>query len=149
MRMKNNKSGFTLLEIIIVIIIVGVLASLALPRLFNTIEFSRSTEALNILGGLKRGADRCALANEATTGAPNWATCVTFAQLGTEDPGLVPGAAYSYAVTFGAPAAADWRAVATRENAGGSADQDTITFTYDTAGGGITRVGTGAYATLK
>ena len=41
-----NKKGFTLLEIIIVIIIVGVLASLALPRFFSTVEYSRSTEAL-------------------------------------------------------------------------------------------------------
>ncbi len=62
MRMNKNRSGFTLLEIIIVIIIVGVLASLALPRFFNTIEYARSTEALNMIGTLKRGADRCAMA---------------------------------------------------------------------------------------
>ena len=67
MKIKNNRSGFTLLEIIIVIIIVGVLASLALPRLFNTIEFSRSTEALNAIGILKRAADRCEMAIEAAT----------------------------------------------------------------------------------
>ena len=154
MRMKNNKSGFTLLEIIIVIIIVGVLASLALPRLFNTIEFSRSTEALNILGGLKRSADRCALANEATTGAANWGSCITWDQLGTEDPsntaGLVPGSIFDYGITFGAPGADDWQVIATRVG-GGAAAGDTITFTYDTAGGGITRVGNagGAYTGLR
>ena len=146
MRMKNNKSGFTLLEIIIVIIIVGVLASLALPRLFNTIEFSRSTEALNVLGGLKRAADRCSLANEAMTGLPAWNTCLSWDELGTEDPGTVPGAIFSYVTAFAAP---NWSVVATR--VGGAAAGDTITYTYDTAAGGITRVGNaaGAYAGLK
>lgn len=146
MRMKNNKSGFTLLEIIIVIIIVGVLASLALPRLFNTIEFSRSTEALNVLGGLKRAADRCALANEAMTGAPAWATCTSWDQLGTENPGAVPGAIFGYVVAFADP---DWSVIATR--VGGAAAGDTITYTYDIASGAITRVGNagGAYAGLK
>jgi len=33
--LRSNKRGFTLLELIIVIIIVGVLASLALPRYYN------------------------------------------------------------------------------------------------------------------
>lgn len=146
MNVKNNKSGFTLLEIIIVIIIVGVLASLALPRLFNTIEYSRSTEALNTIGGLKRQADRCALANEATGGVPNWATCVTWDQLATSNPGAVPGAIFSYVVSFTAP---NWRVVATR--VGGAAAGDTITYTYNTTTGAITRVGNagGAYAGLK
>lgn len=146
MKIRNNKSGFTLLEIIIVIIIVGVLASLALPRLFNTIEFSRSTEALNVMGGLKRSADRCALANEATTGAQAWNTCVTWDQLATQDPGAVPGAVFSYAVAFANP---NWTVVATR--VGGAAAGDTITLTYNTATGAITRIGNagGAYAGLK
>ena len=49
MRMGNNKSGFTLLEILVVIIIVGVLASVAMPQLFRNVERSRATEALESL----------------------------------------------------------------------------------------------------
>lgn len=148
MKLKNNRSGFTLLEIIIVIIIVGVLASLALPRLFNTVEYSRSTEALNVIGGLKRQADRCALAREATTGVPaDYGNCITWDQLSTEDPGTVPGAIFTYGPPTYAPP--NWEVIATR--VGGTAAGDTITFTYDVVGGAITRVGNpgGAYAGLN
>ena len=50
MKKFNNKSGFTLLEILVVIIIVGVLASVAMPSLFKNVEKSRGSEALNALG---------------------------------------------------------------------------------------------------
>lgn len=147
MKLKNRKSGFTLLEIIIVIIIVGVLASLALPRFFSTIEFSRSTEALNVIGSLKRAADRCALAIEAIGGLANdFANCVTYDEMGIEDPELAPGNSFTYGVSF---AGGTWTTVATRN--AGSALGDTITFDYVVATGVITRTGSagGAYAGLK
>jgi len=50
-----------LLELIIVIIIVGVLAGLALPRFFRMIERSRSVEAMNYIGNIRRALDRCNL----------------------------------------------------------------------------------------
>ena len=148
MKIKNNKSGFTLLEIIIVIIIVGVLASLALPRLFNTIEFSRSTEALNSIGILKRAADRCDMAVEAQTGnTDNFAACDTFGELGTDDPGGAASAVFTYLIT--APyVSPNWIVVATRAGAG-AAVGNTITFNYNTTTGATTRVGTGAYTGLK
>ncbi|MBN1869622.1 MAG: prepilin-type N-terminal cleavage/methylation domain-containing protein [Candidatus Omnitrophica bacterium] len=143
MNMKSNKCGFTLLEIIIVIIIVGVLASLALPRLFNTINYSRSTEALNAIGVLKRGADLCAMAVEATGGgAGQYGQCDTFAEIGIEDPGTQVGANFTYAINaFASP---NWVVVAT--DVGGAG---TITFTYNTLTGAITRVGTGSFTALK
>ncbi len=146
MKIKNNKSGFTLLEIIIVIIIVGVLASLALPRLFNTIEYSRSTEALNSIGVLKRGADECAMAVEATTGvAANYALCDTFEEIGRDDPGGTAGASFGYAITgFAAPV---WEVVATRIGAGAAVGHS-ITFTYDVGTGATTRTGRDAAAVL-
>ena len=72
----RNKSGFTLLEIIIVIIIVGVLASVALPRLFSTIEFSRSAEAINTLGVIRSSVLRCGLMR-----SNDISTCNVFANI--------------------------------------------------------------------
>ena len=144
MRITNKRSGFTLLEIIIVIIIVGVLASLALPRLFNTIEYSRSTEALNTIGVLKRAADRCDMAVEATAGtADNYGDCDTFAELGVEDPGTAASSTFNYVIT--AYATPSWQVVSTSTRA----HLGTITFTYNTVTGGTTRAGTGPFSGLK
>ena len=61
MRTVNNKSGFTLLEILVVIIILGVLASVDMPQLFRNVERSRATEALESLGATKRAIEACAM----------------------------------------------------------------------------------------
>jgi prepilin-type N-terminal cleavage/methylation domain-containing protein len=55
-RLKNN-AGFTLSEIITVIIIIGITASLALPRFNNTFERMRASEGVQILTALL-GAQR-------------------------------------------------------------------------------------------
>lgn len=46
--MKRN-SGFTLLELLIVIIILGILAAIALPKFTGATEKARITEAVNMM----------------------------------------------------------------------------------------------------
>ena len=48
----NELKGFSLIEIIVVLIILGVLSSLALPNLFTYIEISRENEALPTIKSL-------------------------------------------------------------------------------------------------
>ena len=48
----KNKA-FTLLELILVIVVIGVLAGVAVPRFSHTVEKSRTTEAINILQTLR------------------------------------------------------------------------------------------------
>ncbi len=50
------KKGFTLLELIVVIIILGVLATLALTQYGRTIERTRGAEARQILGSARKFA---------------------------------------------------------------------------------------------
>lgn len=47
---RNRKFGFTLLELLIVVIIVSVLASLAIPRFAKMTKKARSAEGVSIVG---------------------------------------------------------------------------------------------------
>jgi len=87
----NKKSGFTLIEIIVVLIIVGVLASIALPRLFSTIELSRSAEALTNLGLTRRSVERCDMI--ATTFDTD---CDSYAEIDVDNPNLAAGNLFTY-----------------------------------------------------
>ena len=49
----RGANGFTLLELMMVVIIIGVLASLAAPQYLKTKEKSRMAEALSVLGQMR------------------------------------------------------------------------------------------------
>lgn len=51
---KNQNQGFTLLELLAVIVILGVLAAIALPNLFGQVAKGRQAEATYILGTINR-----------------------------------------------------------------------------------------------
>jgi prepilin-type N-terminal cleavage/methylation domain-containing protein len=58
------KRAFTLLEMIIAIIIIGVLASLALPRMFRVIECSKAVEATSMFASMRTQMERSYLMND-------------------------------------------------------------------------------------
>lgn len=65
------KKGFTLMELLFVVIIIGVLVSLGLPQFFRAAERARTAEGVRLLGSLRNAQFRYAAENGTTTGNLN------------------------------------------------------------------------------
>lgn len=65
MRIRNKKNGFTMIELMIVVVIVGVLAAIAIPIYGKYITNSRMTEASSRLGEIVTAAKAYAQENDA------------------------------------------------------------------------------------
>lgn len=51
------KKGFTLVEVLIVVVIIAVLASLILPRMLGQSPRAKAAEAFHMIGAIRRGAE--------------------------------------------------------------------------------------------
>ena len=60
-KIKSSTQGFTLLELLVVVLIIGILASIALPQYENSVEKSKASEALIILKSLREQQAVCYL----------------------------------------------------------------------------------------
>lgn len=59
-----NNRGFTLLELLIVVLLIGILGAAALPQYFNAVERQRVTEALTILSAIEKAQVRYNAVND-------------------------------------------------------------------------------------
>ncbi len=53
-----NRKGFTLLELLVVVLLIGILGAIALPQYFNVLERQRAMEAMGILSAVEKAQVR-------------------------------------------------------------------------------------------
>ncbi len=143
----NKQSGFTLIEIIVVLIILGVLAAIALPNLFQNVARSKGAEAIATFSSMKAPLEACGQKN-----SNSWAACSTttlgptgnfyYELAGTNASGVCGSPGYGTSATnYGS--ANGW---CLRASQGGTADTaNNIVLSRDT-NGKITCTGSGTFA---
>ena len=120
---KRLRAGFTLTEILIVVIIVGILATLALPMLVKTLEKAKLGEAASNLNLIRTGEKIYFL---------EWSTFTSdVGELNIEDPNSAANKYFDY--TIESADASDFTARAQRQS---SAPSPYKTYYYEIKKGG-------------
>jgi type IV pilus assembly protein PilE len=118
--MNGRKKGFTLVELMIILVIVAILVALALPSFLDTVRKSRRSDAMNAIMGIHLSQERWR-ANDT-----DYATLV---ELGVTDPMLSPDGHYSIEVTASGDTSYTLLATATGDQLNDACGNFTLTFT--------------------
>ena len=103
-KFHRNSKGFTLIELMIVVVIIGILAALAIPRFMRSTTKSKQSEAKQLLKQIYtmqrayRQEFNSYCLNGVTASGLNAASQTAFARLGVD---IMPASRYSYAMVAG------------------------------------------------
>ena len=128
----HNRKGFTLIELMIVVVIIGILAALAIPRFMQTSGKAKKSEAKTVLKQLYQLERAYFQEHDAYVAGANTAALVA-SSLSFDDPGA--DARYDYSV---ATAGATFTATATElaDADGDGTANETLTMDQDGVEGG-------------
>jgi len=99
--MIRSKKGFTLIELMIVVVIIGILSALAIPRFFRAATKSKQSEAREVLKQIYTMQRAYFIEHETYTLNGVTASAAVPAAFGSIAIELMPSSRYSYAMVAG------------------------------------------------
>jgi prepilin-type N-terminal cleavage/methylation domain-containing protein len=114
MRSRRSQSGFTLIELMITVAIVGILAAIAIPSFTAYVQRSRTTEATSFLAEIKQRQESYR------------AEFTQYANVSTPNPAALPAGGQQRG--WGAPPPATWQQL-------GASPDGAVRFQFDTFAG--------------
>ena len=82
--MRNlNKKGFTLIELVIIIVVLGIIASVAIPKYQSIVAESREAACRASLGGIRSGISISYANSVIQTGTATWPAIADLRTVGT------------------------------------------------------------------
>ncbi|HJK93147.1 MAG TPA: prepilin-type N-terminal cleavage/methylation domain-containing protein [Polyangiaceae bacterium LLY-WYZ-15_(1-7)] len=152
MNLRKNKEGFTLIELMIVVAIIGILAAIAIPAFINYIKRSKTSEAPDNLKALFTGASALYVRGRTEqmliargVASANSTRCHVAAMVTTAGFGGAPATPMDQKYTIAWPPDPSMDAVADSFTGLSWQASDPLYYIYevDTAGNGATMVSTG------
>jgi MSHA pilin protein MshA len=83
MRRISSNQGFTLVELVIIIVILGILAAVAIPKYTDISAEAREAAARSALGSLRSGISIWYANQAVKTGVPSWPPLDSIRAIGT------------------------------------------------------------------
>ena len=90
----SKRTGFTLIELVIIITILGILAAVAIPKYQDFTGQSKLSSCKGTLGGLRSGISVFYANTATTTGTATWPTYAQMTTVGTVMEQAIPANSY-------------------------------------------------------